>query len=103
MIRYEWDIETTDQNGDILDHDHRDTYADALRVSLLTDEPHNIVLVRDVIDSDGDLTDRSWAYMDGGKLPEYFQDSAGNDYKKVPTPIHAQVARANRLMKIKTF
>jgi hypothetical protein len=91
-VVYEWDVETIDLNGDIQDHDHRNTYAEVLSVSMrappVSGEKHAIVLVRD--DDNG----RSWAYMENGKLPEYFEDAYQQEVAKVPKRFHAEVARA---------
>lgn len=76
-VHYEWDIETISlPEADILDHDHRATLAefdaDDLREAIKALGDTRLVLVRDVgNDADG-LTDRSWAYVEKGKLPERF-------------------------------
>ena len=47
-------------------------------------------LVRDEGNEIDGLTDRYWAYVKGGKLPEYFSDSMGVPIKiKVPKRFHA--------------
>jgi hypothetical protein len=96
-VSYEWDVETVQEvesaeyaAGDILEHDHSETYAKAAH-TIKTFTPDNgtsyqIVLVRD--DDNG----RSWAYMEGGILPEYFEDAYGAEVAKVPKRFHAEVA-----------
>lgn len=81
-VYYEWVIEWIEfDSGDIIDLDHRDTYAEAVRVAL--EEPPEgtyslIGLVRNA--SNG----RTWAYMDEGFLPHYFRDAYGEYRMSVP-------------------
>lgn len=35
---------------------------------------------------------RAWVYLDGSKLPEWFTDGNGCDYRKVPQRFHREVA-----------
>lgn len=80
-VSYEWDIETLDvdwagnDDPDILDHDHRDTLAEfpheLLVKAISGDHGLRLVLVRDD-HKDGDIQDRSWAYVENGRLPERF-------------------------------
>ena len=92
MVEYEWDVETVDEYGDI-EHEHCASYADCLR---LMDEPapegcrYDVVLVRD------DDYERSWAYMENNKLPEYFKDVYGRRVVKVPKRFVAEVAKVAR-------
>lgn len=102
-VSYEWDVETvTDaeteehEEGEVLDHHHFDTYAEAAQFA--AGEPDEgtryvIVLVRDN-DGTGALTRRAWAYMEDGKLPDYFVCANGDDVAKVPQKYHNEVARA---------
>jgi hypothetical protein len=62
---YEWDVETIDEYGDIVDHDHNDRLTAS---HLEVEEPNKLVLVRDNYKADG--LDRSWAYVKNGLLPE---------------------------------
>jgi hypothetical protein len=42
------------------------------------------------------LQDRQWAYVKDGKLPVFFEDSAGNETAiKVPARFHAELAATN--------
>lgn len=83
-VYYEWDVEEVDQFGDVIDHNHFDSYVDALgcfnRLSeeLSDDMTYEIVLVRN-----GD-NERSWAYLENGELPESFEDAYGVETAKVP-------------------
>jgi len=90
---YEWDIETFDPaTGDIEDHNHDDKCP-----GIPSDHDKRLVLVRDfyavvvkggkVIDAD--LTDRQWAYVKGGKLPELFDDTR----IKVPLRFHKELRK----------
>jgi len=62
---YEWDIETSDENGEIIDHYHADKLADLPAL----EERQQLVLVMD------DEQGRAWAYVQCGKLPEFFTDA----------------------------
>ena len=89
---YEWAVEYMD-GEDIVDAVQQDTFA---QVKALADKAENteLVLVRNVWDGN-DLEDRSWAYIEDGKLPEYFSDPVGNDTSaKVPKRFHAELRRA---------
>lgn len=96
-VRYEWDVETVadgdsaeNEDGEILDHNHCESYAEARRIADMEPEDgtrHVIVLVRD--DDEG----RSWAYLDeDGKLPEYFEDAYNQPVRKVAKKFHEEVA-----------
>jgi len=60
MIIYEWDLETFDEDGDIVDH----SFADKLTGHKLSDidEHTRLVLVRDTCDKVGSVELREWAY-----------------------------------------
>ena len=79
-VYYEWDIETVDQYGDCQDHNHDSL---PMLVSYKHDTPvdgkdyekgsrYQLVLVRDVCNSNGDLKDREWAYVENNELPTQF-------------------------------
>ncbi len=92
-VVYEWDVETVAAadtpelaKGDVIDHYHCATYAEALTTAARTPEVgtlHEIVLVRD--DDDG----RAWAYVIDGALPERFEDASGSEVQKVPARFRA--------------
>jgi hypothetical protein len=74
--KYEWDIETVDEHGDVIDHHHADTIL-GLRIGdldLLDGEKRLLVLVRDEWDDREGLTSRGWAYVENGELPKRFDD-----------------------------
>lgn len=99
MVIYEWDIETvTDEDteehekNEVLDHNFCESYK-ALREQL-TRFPDagdglrfDVVLVRD------GYYGRSWAYVEDGKLPEFFHDADGRNAALVPKRFHAEVRR----------
>jgi hypothetical protein len=108
-VRYEWDVETLDAapseaNGfdpDILEHYHCETYAEALSMAAHYSAegwPNRIVLVRDVGNDLDGLTDRAWAYMKDGKLPETFSYAGASNYEDsgiaVPKRFHREAERA---------
>lgn len=83
-VYYEWVIEWIEPVwGDVIDLDHRDTYAEALAVAVACpikedEEFIQIGLVRN--DDHG----RTWAYISEGVLPEYFEDAYGERRTNVP-------------------
>lgn len=94
-IFYEWDVELVEEyedgDNDIHDHFHQLTFADCLKQA--AQEPQagcrwDVVLVCN--DNQG----RSWAYLEGGKLPEHFMDAYDTPTRKVPQRFHNEVARA---------
>ncbi len=96
-VEYEWDCETQTsvdsaehEEGEVLDHRHGESYAKvALDASAIPEpgERFAIVLVRD------DEAGRSWAYVEDGKLPDYFSDADGRNAAKVPKRFHVEVLR----------
>ena len=96
-VYYEWAIESTDEEGDIHDVDHSDTFPfDVLDEEPTCDEGWKgkvkmhlkIALKRDFHDAEGYM-DRSYAYMKDGKLPSEFCNG-----KRVPMRFHKEVTRA---------
>lgn len=87
MIRYEWAIETFDEYGDVTEVDHHDKFPG------LPPAGQDVVLVRDRIADDENLEERTWAYIENGKLPERFD----NGRTKVPKRFHAEVAAGVKL------
>ena len=86
-LRYEWDRETVDEHGDILDHDHRDTLSDFID-PMRPDE--RLVLVRDMFCEFDGLVDRGWAYVEDGKLPTRFDDGCVETHA-VPKRFHKEL------------
>lgn len=85
---YEWDYETV-EDGDVIDHDHSDKLAD-FSEDRKTD---TLVLVRNEGSEEDGLTDREWAYVVDGKLPDYFQDARGVNGSKVPIKYHQELKK----------
>lgn len=86
---YEWDVEEVASNGDIEEHNHVESYAQARRLADYlngTGQRADVVLVRD------DDRKRAWAYIENGVLPESFEDAMGAAYYKVPKAYHTEVA-----------
>jgi len=99
---YEWDAETVDEHGDIQDHFHADSLKEVLNCIKnfpLEDGRHyEVVLVRDVWGDDGNLDERSWAYMNkDNTLPEEFADVGIEEMVpngiRVPKRFHKEVAK----------
>lgn len=89
MTMYEWDYETVDEHGDVIDHNHRSRlwqFNDA-------DKTDWLVLVRDEGDEANGLENRSWAYVKEGILPKYFQDADNHNTAKVPKRFHEELRR----------
>lgn len=84
---YEWDIETTDEHGDIIDHNHVDELKEYTERELGELKSGNLVLVRD------DDYSRGWAYVEKGKLPEYITDACGCNIVKVPQKFHNELKK----------
>lgn len=91
-VEYEWDVETSDEYGDILEHDFRDMLRD---LPWLLDKNQVHVLVRTTEDGD-----RSWAYVDtqSRMLPaEFSVPDAEGVYQetgvRVPQRFHREIAR----------
>ena len=84
---YEWDIETVDEYGDIIDHHHSDACP-----GTQTSPDKHLVLVRDCGTGWSDdpdhfeMDDRQWAYVTDGKLPGRFDGGA-----VVPQRLHREL------------
>ncbi len=93
-MNYEWDVEliiTYDENtNDVEEHYFQDTYADCLKQAaepLEDGYSYEIVLV--ATSDDGD--ERWWAYIEDGKLPEFFEDAYQRKMRKIPQRFHEEV------------
>ena len=101
MISYEWVVEyipdRSDDDGDIVEVNHFDTFNEAFNWVLDSAAPfdHDIALVRDVGNDAEGIIDRAWAYLnEDDKLPETFTYSAGEDSGiRVPKRYHTEVTR----------
>jgi hypothetical protein len=77
---YEWDIETVDEHGDIIDHWHHNTLSDLLATLMMwkptEGERYEVVLCRNVGDDYEGTVDSQWWYA--------FQDSPESYGTPVP-------------------
>lgn len=92
---YEWDIETLDDSGDVIDHDQRAMLSSFDKSHLQQAIKENrLSLVRDV--NDGGLDSRSWAYAcpSCGMLNENMLDSDGRVVARVPSRFFKEFAKA---------
>ena len=100
-VEYEWDIETLDQYGDIIDHDFADKLSSGIiKFDEIDTDNQVLVLVRNLWSTDGSL-DRSWAYCrkgDDGKfyLPNTFKDSYDRYECDVPKRFINELEKAQR-------
>lgn len=94
---YEWDYETQriDEEGEIefVDHDHSDHFL-GFPDSYIDDDGIYVVLVlvKDVY-RNWCLENRSWAYVEDRKLPEFFSDAFGMLGDKVPQRFHKEIEK----------
>jgi hypothetical protein len=94
---YEWCVEiVVRESDDIEDNNFVPSFAKAASfVQSVTDEDdgydYRIVLVRTEGNEDEGVTDRLWAYVENGSLPEFFANAHGNATGvKVPQRFHKE-------------
>jgi hypothetical protein len=88
-ISYEWTLEEVDENGDIIDSNFAYRLSNFNKASL---EGKDLGLVRNEGSEENGLKGRYWAYVRDGKLPETFEDGAGNKISiKVPKKFHTEL------------
>tara|TARA_R110002110_G_scaffold105950_2_gene265920 strand:- start:2629 stop:3078 length:450 start_codon:yes stop_codon:yes gene_type:complete len=98
---YEWDLETVDEHGDIIDHCHADKLAELEGwTQCLPGEYVRLVLVRDtwtpinpaesIFGMNETLENRHWAYVTAEGLPARTNEGNGH---KVPKRYQAEFAR----------
>lgn len=96
-LDYEWDIEHLDRFGDIIDHEFVDKYPGTRDFD---ETGQVVVLVKSYArglsgrEDSFFIEDRTWAYIDNGKLPEEFEDGT-----RVPVRFHAEVKRFSASVK----
>ncbi len=98
-VNYEWTLEAIDEFDDISDSEFSE------KLSAFADAELNgkdIGLVRNEgTEADG-LTDRYWAYIKDGKLPEFFSDDQGREVNiKVPQRFHEELTGSVIYTKLK--
>lgn len=87
-VEYEWCYETLDDNDDIIDN----TFEDKLANLNKPDEKCRLVLVRSEGGENQGVTDRAWAYVIDGKLPDYFENANNQPINtKVPKRFHEEL------------
>ena len=96
---YEWDLEESTADGDVVDHDHADRLIEFSR-RVLPEHVH-LVLIRD--EEKGGNLDRSWAYVQGGHLPQFFKYAYGHPTTRVPRRFHLELMRARSLPALRKF
>ena len=106
-VWYEWDVElvSNDEHEDIEDHYFCDSYIKCL--AELERGPgegyfQRAVLVRHVDRADG-WRDDSWAYLEGGKLPEFFEDASLKKTVAVPRTYYREVEKAHGRMALTDY
>lgn len=84
-MSYEWCVELVrvydDGDNDIVDNAFQTSYSACVEYTKLPIESgyeYHIVLVCDYDDG------RAWACVEDGELPTHFEDSMGNEVRKVP-------------------
>ena len=90
-VEYEWDVETVDEDGDVLDHELTSKLSPRF-LARLEQPGTRLVLVRDVWGFGG-VESRGWAYVEDGKLPGRFENACGSWEADVPKRFHAELAR----------
>lgn len=88
MITYEWTLETI-VDDEIADSD----FSDTLTFNKEDLSGNDLGLVRNEGNEANGITDRYWAYIKDGKLPEYFSDSQGEINIKVPQRFHKDLSK----------
>ena len=91
MVTYEWDVEEIDEFEDIIEHHHGNRLAEV--IEWLQEPNTRLVLVRDVGNDIEGITDRTWAYVEGGKLPDHFDYGGGEIGPKVPKRFHDELRK----------
>lgn len=87
--QYEWDIEEW-EDGDVIDHCHEARLAQypASQLTEIDGTKYRLVLVYSHWLPNGDLEERTWAYVKDGMLPKTFEDGF-----PVPKYFHEELDR----------
>jgi hypothetical protein len=87
-VAYEWTLETV-EDSDIVDSNFADNLSEIDKADLIGKD---LGLVRNEGNENDGVTDRLWAYVKDGKLPECFSDSMGTPIAiKVPQRFHSEL------------
>lgn len=101
-VVYEWCLETRTKiqsEDEIIDH-HHDSLPILLKMmSAELEDGHfyKLCLVRDKLDKYTSVDERTWAYVDGGVLPDSFEDAFERRATKVPNRYHEELAKAKKV------
>jgi hypothetical protein len=100
-VIYEWCIEhyTDDEYQDIVDNHFSDSLTfKEIEFEANDGEKTRLVLVRNEGNDDNGLEDRHWAYVEDGKLPQFFSDAMGEFIAyEVPKRFHKELANYLKL------
>lgn len=101
-VEYEWCLETRtkiESEDEIIDH-HHDSLPILLKMMAAAEleEGHfyKLCLVRDKLDKFTSVDERAWAYVDGGVLPDSFEDAFERQTTKVPNQYHEELVKAKK-------
>lgn len=87
-VAYEWTLETV-EDGDIVDSNFVDSLTEINNADLTGKD---LGLVRNEGNENDGVTNRLWAYVKDGKLPDYFQDAyLQNTSIKIPARFHKEL------------
>lgn len=88
QVKYEWTMEII-EDDEIVDSD----FSDSLSFDKSRLEGNDLGLVRNEGNENEGVTDRLWAYVKDGKLPQFFSNANGlpTGYK-VPVRFHNELA-----------
>jgi hypothetical protein len=97
MIRYEWTLEEI-KDGEIIDAD----FSDTLSFDKENLKGNDLGLVMNEGNEKEGLTNRLWAYVKNGSLPQFFSDSTGEETKyKVPVKFQKELKKYLQLIRSK--
>lgn len=92
-VVYEWCYELLDENRDIIDS----YFSDRLCDFASNEKTETLCLIRNEGSADEGLTDRTWAYVADGALPECFQNAEGVEISiKVPKVFRTELDKYNQ-------
>jgi hypothetical protein len=89
QVSYEWTVNQLD-GEDIVDINGFDTLKEALSYQQRLQAPSEIELVRSEGNDACGVTDRLWATLEHGKLPEYLASAYGACVLRIPKRFHAE-------------
>ena len=96
-VDYEWDVEETSLDGDVLDHWHSDPgELKKLLGHCPLNETHFLVLVYNLAGELDGVVDRQWAYVDYlGRLPAEFDGG-----RKIPKKLREELIKVPEAMRV---